>query len=972
MVEPSLSTVVDAVEPRTSLPKEESNSTSSDPVTDPEDHEITDDDDDDRNHKHRRREPRPQSFDNNVQEQPLRPNRKRSRPLENGQLFSGTYSHGDLPKEYSSKSEKRRYGMSMHDHAPSNLGSRARVNQSFFPDPAPHLDLSASSVRPPVGRGRGRNIIPWGQHDPRFTPLDTIDFASRMASQGHPTHPSMFAGAGLPSGASSQNGSWGAYGVISGMTNRIMDPIHPLSLQGALQPTIAPLMNLGMPRQRCRDFEERGFCLRGDMCPMEHGVNRIVVEDVQSLSQFNLPVSIPSHHQLGSQARTGSIPPVSTSSTPLTSSKAVPIKDNNSVGTDDASKLNGISSASAVVEADVYDPDQPLWNNEQPETSHSGFRLPSLNNVDESVWDADSSTHQGIRLSSDTEREAQSHVLAANVGPQTTNSSVWGRIRSRNRSEAGRVTNTNVTSTSYLGNQMKEEHEDATPGKVQGNVAAKDMTVKAPSFQLHSRMHGDLGHHGGRTSQRASRTLYINGIPQKNNKREAIFSHFQKFGEVIDIYIPHNSEKAFVQFSKREEAEAALKAPDAVMGNRFIKLWWANRDRISDQGESRVHSTSLQLLNMEGSSALAQPSDSDRGRENLPSATPKTSNGSSEKLVPTTGPFKGLSANGSEATIPVQKKLESLELLEELRKKQEILAQKRDEFRRQLDKLAKQTTSGKKGESAGKGKKLGTAGEDAKVASSRPENVSAQGTNREAGYALERNSEDVFVSPTLKANSTNTQQTPKSMKRTTHLPAFSQNRFKLDNRPTSFRVLSPLPTEITEVSVLRDHFSSFGDVSSIVLEDMEAHSENASLNSSQNCTACVTFTTRQAAERAYATGKSWKGHTLRFSWLTESPSSNSNYGIQETSTPTGASSTKIHVEQVTTEKPSLPAGRLKCSAIMGEPVMNVESTKSASITISNDLAHAPVSSHSVSSFEECPEICDVSPNVDNNNTSFSK
>ncbi|RHN74007.1 hypothetical protein MtrunA17_Chr2g0304911 [Medicago truncatula] len=33
-----------------------------------------------------------------------------------------------------------------------------------------------------------------------------------------------------------------------------------------------------------------------------------------------------------------------------------------------------------------------------------------------------------------------------------------------------------------------------------------------------------------------------------------------------------NSERAFVQFSKREEAEAALRTPDSVMGNRFINL----------------------------------------------------------------------------------------------------------------------------------------------------------------------------------------------------------------------------------------------------------------------------------------------------------------------------------------------------------------------------------------------------------------
>ncbi|KAF9923885.1 hypothetical protein FBU30_006068 [Linnemannia zychae] len=33
-------------------------------------------------------------------------------------------------------------------------------------------------------------------------------------------------------------------------------------------------------RQRCRDYDEKGFCLRGDMCPYDHGDDRIVVDEL--------------------------------------------------------------------------------------------------------------------------------------------------------------------------------------------------------------------------------------------------------------------------------------------------------------------------------------------------------------------------------------------------------------------------------------------------------------------------------------------------------------------------------------------------------------------------------------------------------------------------------------------------------------------------------------------------------------------
>ncbi|XP_019344153.1 RNA-binding protein 26 isoform X2 [Alligator mississippiensis] len=42
-----------------------------------------------------------------------------------------------------------------------------------------------------------------------------------------------------------------------------------------------------LPKKRCRDYDEKGFCMRGDMCPFDHGSDPVVVEDV------NLPGILP-------------------------------------------------------------------------------------------------------------------------------------------------------------------------------------------------------------------------------------------------------------------------------------------------------------------------------------------------------------------------------------------------------------------------------------------------------------------------------------------------------------------------------------------------------------------------------------------------------------------------------------------------------------------------------------------------------
>lgn len=127
------------------------------------------------------------------------------------------------------------------------------------------------------GRGRGREFGSWSQHDPR---LSIVDVASQMVPHGSGT-PSLFAGRGLPNVSDSQSPSWSAVGMIPGIPNGGMDTLHSLGMQRSLRTSLAPSLNIGIPRQRCRNFVERGFFLRGDMCPMEHGVNRIVVEDVK-------------------------------------------------------------------------------------------------------------------------------------------------------------------------------------------------------------------------------------------------------------------------------------------------------------------------------------------------------------------------------------------------------------------------------------------------------------------------------------------------------------------------------------------------------------------------------------------------------------------------------------------------------------------------------------------------------------------
>ncbi|KAK4392962.1 Zinc finger CCCH domain-containing protein 41 [Sesamum angolense] len=834
---------------------------SSDCGSDPDEKEISEgeDEDDDRNHKHRRREARSQSMEGNSIDQGLaRPYRKRNRPFENGYSYrEGDPQSGETWKNYNiaserdfSRFEKRRSYQASYSRAPLELNQRIRVNQTLSGEVGPV-------------RGRGRDPISWGIRDSR---LGLVDVASQIAQPG--PVPSALFGRGLPmpNMSNAPSTSWNAFGLVPGVPNGGLDSLHPLGLQGALRPAISPPMNIGIPRQRCRDFEERGFCLRGDMCPMEHGVNRIVIEDVQSLSQFNLPVSLPGSQLMGTSSGQGALPVVN--------SKAFHAKSSKSGMTEDGSALNGgVMGGSVAGASDVYDPDQPLWTNDNPETSAALLAL-NQSNADETeaFLDMDPSDRQNIE-SYEGFNDERPLRNASTAGSQS--SSVWGRIGSSKRGSGVKEKIDSVaTPSSYLERNIngEEARKTSLPNVTdQGkwtNADGNGPLLKESSLKPH----GDSVRNIRKPSQKALRTLFVNGIPLKDNKREALLSHFQKFGEVIDIYIPMHSERAFVQFSKREEAESALRAPDAVMGNRFIKLWWANRDNIPDDGISGTSNVPITPRGVTVKPALPHSFVLDKGKETPHPAGVKDGNAhGAVTQVPVYEHPKPMVANGPKAPPPQQKKLESLELLkEELRKKQEMLEQKRNEFRRQLDKLEKQAVGSKDGTVSdlttrrSKGE-IPPDHAKAETSKSSPRDAITTENDTSAEHAVPHASTSnasVPVREPLK---------PSLRPLAAAGPPFTVNRFKLDNRPTAFRILSPLPTGLANVAALEEHFSTYGDLSSVEMEESKLQETNdASVPS--DISARISFTTRRFAEKAFLHGKCWQGHKLQFMWLSSTSS----------------------------------------------------------------------------------------------------
>ena len=222
--------------------------------------------DEDRNHKHRRRVSRSRSTDRTDEPTAARYNGGVSIEIkrQGGDQGRGV-SHFD--RDRPSKFD-RRLG---RDHAGSRFnngdqGERGMMRGGGAPyrGDAPNLRLDGMRM------GRGRSAGAWvGPMPPPFAdapPLLPPNAGFFPNGRGMPGR-----GAGWP----------GGFGPLGGMGPGPMEHAHPgRGPPAAMNLGLGMGMGMGPVRPRCLDFEERGFCLRGDLCPMDHG-SHIVVEDVQ-------------------------------------------------------------------------------------------------------------------------------------------------------------------------------------------------------------------------------------------------------------------------------------------------------------------------------------------------------------------------------------------------------------------------------------------------------------------------------------------------------------------------------------------------------------------------------------------------------------------------------------------------------------------------------------------------------------------
>uniref|UniRef100_A0A8C9R597 RNA binding motif protein 26 n=1 Tax=Scleropages formosus TaxID=113540 RepID=A0A8C9R597_SCLFO len=314
-------------------------------------------------------------------------------------------------------------------------------------------------------------------------------------------------------------------------------------------------------RKRCRDYDEKGFCMRGDMCPFDHGNDPVVVEDV------NLPSMLPFQAQpltlVDTQPPPG-LPPPQTLVTPPPVNLRPPVPLPETLPPS-LPPVAGLPPPLLPLQPSGMDAPPNSVTSTVPNIVTSGMRLPP--------------PQVPPRLFSPAAYEADVY------NPEAPSITSMSRPVYRHRVHAQRPNligltmgemdpphRENTVNNNSVRIVVESDRRKRSADPADGALAKKLRFDKStPNHQIFYRR-VPFG------SQNAK--LYVRQIPAELNNIAKLNGHFSKFGTIVNLQVAYQNDPtcALVEFSTHEEAKRAILSTEAVLNNRFIKVHWHRED----------------------------------------------------------------------------------------------------------------------------------------------------------------------------------------------------------------------------------------------------------------------------------------------------------------------------------------------------------------------------------------------------------
>ncbi|KAM9312632.1 RNA-binding protein 27-like [Gastrophryne carolinensis] len=473
------------------------------------------------------------------------------------------------------------------------------------------------------------------------------------------------------------------------------------------------------PKQRCRDYDERGYCVLGDLCQFDHGNDPLVVDDVSLPSMIPFPpppglpppgilmppIPVPAHNMRMPVPRPIGQPPPTVHPAPRLPLTHSGLQNNREhPGTSTVPSLAPVggrlppplptqnlhySMSENTYEPDGYNPEAPSLTS----TGRAGYR-PFYSR----------SQQQRSNLIGLTSGDMDTPPRAANIVIQTEPPAA-------------------VVENSTPNRVVMEPDRKRPLGSVNDGPFAKKPWLDKQGNHNHNKQGF------GKKIQYTNTKLEVRKIPQDLNNITKLNEHFSKFGTIVNIQVAFQGdpEGALIQYLTNEEARIAISSTEAVLNNRFIRVLWhrENNEQSSQQPQQHVMHTvqsgqqtvlpanqghlqkgsyvlnNLTAKNRPGVVASAQTettcgaltqSSTVEENQTLPLSV---SHSKSVYLSTTTKPSSknNVRSKPADAQDALKKKQEALKLQQDMRKKKQEMLEKQIEYQKMLiSKLEKNKT----------------------------------------------------------------------------------------------------------------------------------------------------------------------------------------------------------------------------------------------------------------------------------------
>ncbi|KAF6769353.1 hypothetical protein AHF37_08084 [Paragonimus kellicotti] len=333
-------------------------------------------------------------------------------------------------------------------------------------------------------------------------------------------------------------------------------------------------------KRRCRNYDERGFCLFGTQCPFDHlpvdpsAQTKAAVEMTKQLSAPSYPGS--SYDNLGSSVM------MQSAHAQALCVQTLPMVSSDVSGGPDRVVSGNVPNSSGILNnfpiLPVYKP-TPIQQPSIAVTPTDGMLTSALlgappATIDGSVW-----TNAGCILST------YQHPLATTGGFRTP-------VMNLIRHNVIPIPMAKNSATSLL----SEPHSPVVPPAYEPDKPQISMdSNQDPLANADSATEPPMAYTPSPISERPTPTpvtglasqpttisdsssfpsaLYVNRLPWRLNNETRLTEHFSKFGTLVKV-VPRYfgiPDAAMVEFSNPDETEKAYRSPEPILSNRFIRL----------------------------------------------------------------------------------------------------------------------------------------------------------------------------------------------------------------------------------------------------------------------------------------------------------------------------------------------------------------------------------------------------------------